>query len=99
MQNPDGSFRNFLSFSRAYLDEKGSEDSFGRAVWALGYLLGNAPNDAYFQTARDIFFAALPKFERLQSIRSIADTIIGICHYLYATPGDEGMIKILKNLK
>ncbi|HDZ15705.1 MAG TPA: glycosyltransferase, partial [Pricia sp.] len=50
MQNDDGSFRNFLSFNRNFLDEMGSEDSFGRTIWALGYLLGNAPNDAYYQT-------------------------------------------------
>src|SRR6056297_600695 len=50
MQNADGSFKNFLSFSRQFLDEKGSEDSFDRTIWALGYLMAHAPNDAYFQT-------------------------------------------------
>ena len=43
MQNPDGTFRNFLSFNRRFLDELGSEDSFGRTIWALGFLLGNSP--------------------------------------------------------
>ena len=98
MQNTDGTFRNFLSFKRDYLDETGSEDSFGRTIWALGYLLGNAPNDAYFQSGREIFFKALPNFEELKSIRSIAYTIIGISLYLYGTPTDEGMIKILLSL-
>jgi glycosyltransferase involved in cell wall biosynthesis len=95
MQNKDGNFRNFLSFKRDYLDEQGSDDSFGRTIWALGYLLGNAPNDAYFHSARQIFFDALPNFEKITSIRGIAYTIIGICHYMYGTPGDEGMIRIL----
>jgi glycosyltransferase involved in cell wall biosynthesis len=95
MQNKDGNFRNFLSFKRDYLDEQGSEDSFGRTIWALGYLMGNAPNDAYFQSARQIFFDALPNFEKLESIRGIANTVIGICNYLYGSPGDEGMIRIL----
>ncbi len=98
MQNKDGKFRNFLSFKREYLDEEGSEDSFGRTIWALGYLLGNAPNDAYFQSARQIFFDASPNFEGIRSIRGIANTIVGICHYLYGTPGDEGMIKVLERL-
>jgi glycosyltransferase involved in cell wall biosynthesis len=39
MQTEDGNFRNFLSFSREYLDEVGSEDSFGRTIWALGHLI------------------------------------------------------------
>ena len=96
MQRPDGKFRNFLSFSRNFLDEEGSEDSFGRAVWSLGYLLGNAPNDAYYQSGKEIFLHAVPNFEKLRSIRSIANTIIGICYYLEANPQDEGMTSRLR---
>ena len=98
MQNEDGTFRNFLSFNRNFLDEVGSEDSFGRTIWALGYLLGNAPNDAYYQTGREIFFDAAPNFVKLKSIRSIANTIVGICHYLKSNPSDEGMIEILRQM-
>jgi len=98
MQNPDGTFRNFLSFSRSFLDEVGSEDSFGRTIWALGYLLGNAPNDAYYQTGRLVFFNAAPNFERLKSIRSIANTMIGISYYLKSNPSDDGMTERLRHL-
>ncbi|MEI9807054.1 MAG: hypothetical protein WDO16_03750 [Bacteroidota bacterium] len=55
MQNEDGTFHNFLSYSRNFLDEKGSEDSFGRTIWALGYLLDNPPTDAYYQLGKEIF--------------------------------------------
>jgi glycosyltransferase involved in cell wall biosynthesis len=98
MQNKDGTFRNFLSFKRDYLDEVGSEDSFGRAVWALGYLLGNSPNDAYYQSGRMIFFEAFPNFEKLQSVRGIANTIIGICYYLMTNKSDESMTEVLRKL-
>lgn len=98
MQNKDGTFRNFLSFKRDYLDEVGSEDSFGRAVWALGYLIGNSPNDAYYQSGRMIFFEACPNFEKLQSLRGIANTMIGICYYLMVNKSDESMIEILRKL-
>jgi glycosyltransferase involved in cell wall biosynthesis len=98
MQNEDGTFRNFLSFRRDFLDEQGSEDSFGRTIWALGYLLGNAPNDAYFQSGKEIFFAAVPNFEKLRSIRSIANAIIGICYYLNSSPNDEEMTERLRSL-
>ncbi len=97
MQNTDGTFRNFMSFSRNFLDEVGSEDSFGRAIWALGYLLGNAPNDAFYQSGREVFFKAAPNFEKLKSIRSIANTIIGISHYL-RNNSDDSMTEKLKNL-
>ncbi len=98
MQNPDGTFRNFLSFKREYLDQVGSEDSFGRAVWALGYLLGNSPNDAYYQAGRMIFFEAMPNFEKLQSIRGMANTIVGICYYLRTNKSDDSMTEILSKL-
>ncbi len=98
MQNPDGTFRNFLSFSRNFLDEVGSEDSFGRTIWALGYLLGNAPNDAYYQTGKSVFFNAAPNFEKLKSIRSIANTMIGISYYLKSNPSDDSMTERLRNM-
>jgi len=98
MQNADGTFRNFLSFSRNFLDEIGSEDSFGRTMWALGYLLGNAPNDAYYQTGKLVFFNAAPNFEKLKSIRSIANTMIGISYYLKKNPSDDGMTERLRSL-
>ncbi|MCF8360793.1 MAG: glycosyltransferase family 4 protein [Prolixibacteraceae bacterium] len=98
MQNKDGTFRNFLSFGRNYMDEIGSEDSFGRTIWALGYLLGNAPNDAYYQTGRLMFFNAAPNFEKLKSIRSIANTMIGMCYYLKTNPADDSMTERLRNM-
>ena len=98
LQNVDGTFRNFLSFSRNFLDEVGSEDSFGRTIWALGYLLGNAPNDAYYQTGRLVFFNAAPNFEKLTSIRGIANTMIGISYYLKSNPSDDSMTERLRNM-
>jgi glycosyltransferase involved in cell wall biosynthesis len=98
MQNKDGTFRNFLSFSRNFLDEVGSEDSFGRTIWALGYLLCFPPNDAYYQTGKLIFFNAAPNFEKLQSIRSIAYSMLGISYYLKSNPTDESMKERLSGL-
>jgi glycosyltransferase involved in cell wall biosynthesis len=98
MQNADGTFRNFLSFNRNFLDEVGSEDSFGRTIWALGYLLGNAPNDAYYQTGKLVFFNASPNFEKLTSIRGIANTMIGMSYYLKSNPLDDSMTERLRNM-
>jgi len=98
MQNKNGTFRNFLSFSRSFLDETGSEDSFGRTIWALGYLLGNAPNDAYYQTGKLVFFDASPNFEKIQSIRGIANSMTGISYYLRSNPADDSMTERLRNL-
>ena len=37
-----GRFRNFMSYSRQWLEEIGSEDSHGRALWALGTVVGRS---------------------------------------------------------
>ena len=98
MQNQDGSFHNFLSFNRNFLDEVGSEDSLGRTIWGLGYLLANPPSDALYQTTRMIFSNAAPHFGKIQSIRGIAYTIIGISHYLKTHTSDEVMKRSLRTL-
>ncbi|SEL33580.1 hypothetical protein [Parapedobacter koreensis] len=97
-QNDDGTFRNFMGFNRNFLDHVGSEDAFGRAVWAIGYAMAHAPKDAYFQVARKVFFKAVPHFERLQSIRSIANIILGLYHCLKGLPTDDGMMELTHKL-
>lgn len=98
MQTDKGTFRNFLSFSRQFLDNEGSEDSFGRTVWALGYLISNSPKDSFYQFARDLFGKAKSNFGNLEHLRGIANTIIGICHYLQKLPDDEEVLDSLRHL-
>ena len=98
MQNDDGNFKNYLSFSREYLEEVGSEDSFGRTIWAVGYLFNYPPNNSYRQIGQLIFDKAKPHFDNLQSIRSIANTIIGISYYLRNKMSDDAMIEKLRGL-
>jgi len=98
MQTEDGNFRNFLSFNRQYLDEVGSEDSFGRTVWALGYLIGCAASNSYREFALELFQKSFAHFGKLKHLRGMANTIIGITLYLKVVPGDEGMVKELVRL-
>ncbi len=98
MQTEDGNFRNFLSFNRQYLDEVGSEDSFGRTVWALGYLISCAASNSYREFATEIFHKSYAHFKSLKHLRGMANTIIGICLYLKAVPGDDGMVAELIRL-
>ena len=98
MQNDDGSFRNFLSFSRNYLDEEGSEDSFGRTIWALGYLLRYPTNEMHYRSGKEIFFYAIPHFDKLSHVRGIANTMIGISYYLQSAPNDHNTKAVLQRL-
>lgn len=98
MQNDNGTFKNFLSYDRRFLDETGSDDSFGRTIWALGYILRYPPDESFSQIVQDIFNKSVGQFENLQSIRGIAFTILGIVHYLKHYPSDENMNKLLHKL-
>lgn len=98
MQNDDGTFRNHLNFNGVFLDENGTEDSFGRTIWALGYLLRYPANSGYSQLSFEIFTKALPNFIKLKEVRSIAFTISGLYHYLKRYPSDEKMMNLLKDL-
>jgi len=98
MQTEDGNFRNFLSFDRRYLDEVGSEDSFGRTVWSLGYLIGCSSSNSYREFATELFHRSFPHFKTLTHLRGMANTVIGISLYLKVYPGDEGMMKEMINL-
>ncbi|WP_316829290.1 glycosyltransferase family 4 protein [Pedobacter aquatilis] len=98
MQLDDGNFRNFLSFNRNYLDEVGSEDSFGRTIWSLGTLICNGPNNSYREFGRELFSKSVPHFKALKYLRAMANTIIGISQYLCAHPGDELLITEINRL-
>lgn len=98
MQREDGNFRNFLSFNRNYLDEVGSEDSFGRTIWSLGYLINVAPNNSYREFGRELFSHSVSHFKSLRYLRGQANTIIGVAYYLKTHHGDELLINEINTL-
>jgi len=98
MQREDGNFRNFLSFNRNYLDEVGSEDSFGRTIWSLGYLIAVAPNNSYREFGRELFSHSVIHFKDLKYLRGKANTVIGIANFLSVHQGDELLITEINQL-
>jgi glycosyltransferase involved in cell wall biosynthesis len=92
MQKENGDFYNFLGFDRQVKDTFCSEDAFGRTIWALGYLLGNPTRDSSYELGKEIFQRAMPHFKTINSPRSIANVMIGICYYLQQFPEDKQMI-------
>jgi glycosyltransferase involved in cell wall biosynthesis len=82
-------FHNFLSINRQWLDEKGSEDSHGRAVWALGTAAGRSPLGNPQTMAERLFIEALPAVLDFTSPRAWAFSLIGIHEYLSRVNGDR----------
>lgn len=84
-----GRFHNHLSFERQWLDEKGSEDCHGRALWALGTGVGRSPFRSFQMMAGQLFALALPAFTSFTSPRAWAFGLIGIHEYLRRLSGDS----------
>jgi hypothetical protein len=85
-QTPDGRFHNFMAFDRTWLDESGSEDSFGRALWALGVGVHTAPLESWRSICDDLIANALPVVETLTHIRARAYAALGLSMAYEAAP-------------
>ena len=86
-----GRFRNFLAYDRKWLEEVGSEDSHGRAIWALGNVLGRSRNAGLRGAAGRLFQAAVPAALLFRSPRAWAFSVLGLQAYLDWFPGDRAM--------
>jgi glycosyltransferase involved in cell wall biosynthesis len=82
-------FHNHLSFDRRWLDEQGSEDCQGRALWALGVGVGRSPFRSFQMMAGQLFALALPALLDFTSPRAWAFGLIGIYEYLRRLGGDS----------
>jgi glycosyltransferase involved in cell wall biosynthesis len=86
-----GRFRNFLTYGRTWGEARGSEDSHGRSLWALGTVVGRASDPGRRSLGGDLFRAALPALTHLSSPRAWAYALLGIDEYLRAFQGDSGV--------
>jgi len=95
-----GRFRNFLGYDRKWLENAGSDDSHGRALWALGMVLGASRNAGLRGAAGRLFEAAVPATLNFTSPRAWAYSILGMQAYLDWFPGDreiQGVRNVLAN--
>ncbi len=96
--NPDNRrFRNFMSFDRRWLEDCGSEDSHGRALWALGEAARADANASRRCWAAGLFSAAMPPVEAFTSPRAWAFTLLGLEGYCAAMP-EDGRANVLRRL-
>lgn len=97
--HPDtGRFRNFMSYDRRWLEEAGSEDSHGRALWALGICVAQSRNRGLVLLAGQLFTQALPVATTLGHPRSWAFALLGIQAYLRRHPEHGQAVEIRAEL-
>ena len=81
-------FRNFMSFDRRWLEDSGSEDSHGRALWALAECGRGDINESRRKWAATLFAEALPPVESFRSPRAWAFTLLGLEAFRALFPQD-----------
>jgi hypothetical protein len=88
-----GRFRNFLGYNRRWIEANGtghaSEDCHGRALWALGTVLGRSADQGLRGAAGRLFEYSIPAAMEFYSPRACAYTMLGIQEYLSSYPGDR----------
>jgi hypothetical protein len=77
-QRPDGLFHNLASIDGGFLDEVGSEDSFGRAVWACGVAARCTTVPEWRRAATAVLAAALPAIRTLRYPHARAYAMLGL---------------------
>lgn len=85
-----GRFRNFMDYQRRWLEEhRGSDDSHGRTLLALGTVLGRFNTPALHSMAGWMFEMALPAIRETTSPRAWSFALLGIHEYLRKFSGDR----------
>lgn len=81
-------FRNFMGFDRTWLEDRGSEDSHGRTLWALGEAARKDASPARRLWAAALFARALSIAESFHSPRAWAFMLLGLDAYCAVVPND-----------
>lgn len=91
-------FRSHLGFDRRWIDQAGSEDCHGRAVWALGVCVGRSRHRSFQVMAGQLFARALAAVTGFSSPRAWAFALLGIHEYLERLSGDRAVSQVRDTL-
>lgn len=97
--NPDARrFRNFMAYDRSWLEEAGSDDSFGRTFWALGETAARSARDDLRIWANALTMQVMPELPSFTAPRTLAFLSLGLVCLLDAHPGDRSLRDLLQTL-
>ncbi len=93
-----GRFRNFMSFARQWLEPAGSEDSHGRALWALGTGVQHSQYLGQRGLCASLFELALDVVSSFTSPRAWAFTLLGLHEFIAAFPTHQKALDLRMDL-
>ena len=89
-------FRNFMRFDRSWCEDEGSEDSNGRALWALGRTARDGKSLKLRDWAASLYDKTASIAFELESPRTHAFAMLGAAAMLEAHPGHAVSRRILE---
>jgi hypothetical protein len=87
-----------MTYARRWTEEVGSEDSHGRALWALGAVVGRSRDPGKQSLSGGLFHRALQVVSTFSSPRAWAFALLGIDEYLRAFQGDRNVQALRRTL-
>jgi glycosyltransferase involved in cell wall biosynthesis len=90
----NGRFRNFMTYSRHWMEEIGSEDAHGRTLWCIGKAVTFLDDPGHLAISTTLFKKALRSVEDFHSPRAIAFSLVGMSAYLHKFSGDSDVRRI-----
>ena len=89
-----GRFRNFMTYSRQWTEDQGSEDSHGRALWGLGMAVAYLEDPGQLAMITTLLDKVIKPFENARDSRALAFSLVGIHAYLRRFSGDSEVKRI-----
>lgn len=82
-QNDNGKFKNFMNYNKEFQEMEGSEDCFGRCLWALGRTISSPviPENIK-KTCQHMVNKILENWTKLDSPRAKAYSIVGLSYLI-----------------
>ena len=90
-QNPERKFWNIMSFQRQFLEENGTQDCYGRAMWGCGYASSSGLPENVKIVAKKLFDESIVWSGDLDSPRARAYTILGMYERLRGEKDTAGL--------
>lgn len=92
-QEENGNFQNNFYNTEETLNSH-SKDAFGRAVWALGYVINKLNDPSIADRAQKMLEKALQRIDDLDSLRSKSFALSGLFYYYKKSGNDEILLRV-----
>jgi len=85
----EGCFRNFMSYERAWLESRGSQDSTGRSIWAVATTAALAADSSQRRWAAALMDQILRRAHEIEPPRANAFVLLGLTTMMDAGWGED----------